>query len=156
MLATIYLNLLISCNMTSAAYLFNGSVGLGDEKSNINPKSTSFNELTGFQSSRRIFKQTFPSRSIFGWKIRYLHLNITYLLAEDLRRLDWIFFHDLNRELDLSSLPVAVIRSHFHFKVHDILRVREFQFNLWNGEIFIRQFLLIVHDSLPSSARAFI
>lgn len=73
---------------SSAASLFRGSEAFGSRKRNYpaNPRSarqlhptgsnsrkptcmptiTAFKFKTGFQSSLRIFKQTFPSRSIFG------------------------------------------------------------------------------------------
>ena len=71
---------------SSAASLFNGSDAFGSRNRNyINPLAppqsqpipskkkltciptiTAFKFNTGFQSSLKIFKQTFPSRSIFG------------------------------------------------------------------------------------------
>lgn len=70
---------------SSAASLFSGSDAFGSRKRNCvllafqlthgpskrvrtcRPTTTAFKFKTGFQSSRRIFRHTFPSRSIFGW-----------------------------------------------------------------------------------------
>lgn len=47
--------------------LFNGSSALGSKKRYCRPTMTELRFRTGFQSSRRIFRQTFPSRSTLGW-----------------------------------------------------------------------------------------
>lgn len=39
------------------------------------PTTTAFKFKTGFQSSRRMLRQTFPSRSIFGWYIFCVHFT---------------------------------------------------------------------------------
>src|SRR6266702_556847 len=46
--------------------LFNGSSAFGSKNKYCNPTITEFKLRTGFQSSLRIFRQTFPSRSTFG------------------------------------------------------------------------------------------
>lgn len=77
---------------SSAASLFRGSEALGSRNRNYwhmlegcgwagwgrrtcNPTMTALRFSTGFQSSRRILRQTFPSRSIFGWYIFCVHLT---------------------------------------------------------------------------------
>lgn len=69
---------------SSAASLFNGSDAFGSKNKNYHPcqhflipqipvmltcipTMTAFRFNTGFQSSRRMFKHTLPSRSMFGW-----------------------------------------------------------------------------------------
>lgn len=52
---------------SSAAVLLSGSLALGSKNKNCNPTITAFKFSTGFQSSRRMFRHTLPSRSMFGW-----------------------------------------------------------------------------------------
>ena len=47
--------------------LLSGSPGLGSEKRNCSPNTTALIDNVGFQSSRRMLRQTLPRRSIFGW-----------------------------------------------------------------------------------------
>lgn len=49
--------------------LLSGSSAFGSRNRYCSPTNTEFKFNTGFQSSRRIFKQTFPSRSTLGWYI---------------------------------------------------------------------------------------
>ena len=51
----------------SNAPLLSGSSAFGSRKRYCNPTMTELRLSTGFQSSRRMFRQTFPSRSTFGW-----------------------------------------------------------------------------------------
>lgn len=46
--------------------LLSGSSGFGSRKRYCNPTITALRFRTGFQSSRRMLRQTFPSRSRFG------------------------------------------------------------------------------------------
>lgn len=55
--------------INSDASLFNGSFGFGSINKNINPKITALIPSTGFQSALKIFKHTFPYKSMFGWYI---------------------------------------------------------------------------------------
>lgn len=86
---TLRLNPSLFAFKSSAASLFRGSEAFGSRKRNYHiprsvhtlikphhttsikhtckPTMTAFKFNTGFQSSLKIFKQTFPSRSIFGW-----------------------------------------------------------------------------------------
>lgn len=47
--------------------LFKGSSAFGSRNKYCRPTKTEFRLSTGFQSSRKMFKQTLPSRSTFGW-----------------------------------------------------------------------------------------
>ncbi len=47
--------------------LLRGSSALGSRNRYCRPTITELRFSTGFQSSRRMFRQTFPSRSTFGW-----------------------------------------------------------------------------------------
>jgi len=49
--------------------LLSGSSAFGSKKRYCNPTMTELRLRTGFQSSRRMFKHTFPSRSTLGWYI---------------------------------------------------------------------------------------
>jgi hypothetical protein len=49
------------------APLFKGSSAFGSKNKYCNPTMTAFKLRTGFQSSRRMLRQTFPSRSRLGW-----------------------------------------------------------------------------------------
>lgn len=67
-----------------------------------NPTITAFKFKTGFQSSRRIFKQMFPSRSIFGWYIFWVHLTYIWSLrpSRGMTQFPWlvgVFVHLWNR-----------------------------------------------------------
>lgn len=66
-LLTFLLNRSLSLIKSFAASLFNGSLAFGSRNKNCNPTITAFKLSTGFQSSRRMFKQTLPSRSMLGW-----------------------------------------------------------------------------------------
>ena len=46
--------------------LLRGSSAFGSKNKYCNPTNTEFKLKTGFQSSRRIFRHTLPSRSILG------------------------------------------------------------------------------------------
>ena len=50
-----------------AAPLFNGSSAFGSKNRYWRPTMTELRFSTGFQSSRKMFKHTFPSKSTFGW-----------------------------------------------------------------------------------------
>ena len=50
-----------------AASWLSGSFGLGSMKRKIRPKMTGFTPSTGFQSARKMLRQTLPSVSMFGW-----------------------------------------------------------------------------------------
>jgi hypothetical protein len=77
---------------SSAASLFRGSEAFGSRNKNCwhmleqcqwtcqeprtcNPTITALRFSTGFQSSRNILRQTFPSRSILGWYIFCVHFT---------------------------------------------------------------------------------
>jgi hypothetical protein len=78
---------------SSAASLFRGSDAFGSrnknygytsahashevngERQTCNPTMTALRLSTGFQSSRKILRQTFPSRSILGWYIFCVHFT---------------------------------------------------------------------------------
>lgn len=47
--------------------LLSGSSAFGSRNRYCKPTITEFKLRTGFQSSRRMFKQTLPSKSTFGW-----------------------------------------------------------------------------------------
>ena len=63
----------LSFTICSAASLFNGSFGFGSINKKIKPRITELISSTGFQSERRMFKHTFPSRSMFGCQILSRH-----------------------------------------------------------------------------------
>ena len=68
-LLTSFSNTLISFIIYWAASLLRGSLGLGSINKNKTPDIILYKFKTGFQSALRIFKQTFPYKSIFGWYI---------------------------------------------------------------------------------------
>jgi hypothetical protein len=47
--------------------LLSGSSGFGSKNKYCSPTMTELRLSTGFQSSRRMLRQTLPSRSRFGW-----------------------------------------------------------------------------------------
>lgn len=58
-------NLPLSCICNQP--LLSGSPGLGSRKRYCSPTITELRLSTGFQSSRRMLRHTFPSRSMLGW-----------------------------------------------------------------------------------------
>jgi hypothetical protein len=62
-------NACINSDLKRNAPLFNGSSAFGSRKRYCRPTMTELRLSTGFQSSRRMFKHTLPSRSTFGWYI---------------------------------------------------------------------------------------
>lgn len=64
---TFCLNLSSSSFIVWAAFLFSGSPGLGSTNRNCSPRTTAVMDSVGFQSSRRMLRQTLPCRSMFGW-----------------------------------------------------------------------------------------
>lgn len=101
------------CQSKGTAPLFSGSSALGSKKRYCRPTITEFRFRTGFQSSRRIFKHTFPSRSTFGWYIWISHgvniaesgVNQTHRLhALDLRWLVRVVGVNVEREIESATL----------------------------------------------------
>jgi hypothetical protein len=55
------------CYVLRNSPLFSGSSAFGSRNRYCSPTMTELRFKTGFQSSRRMFRHTFPSRSTFGW-----------------------------------------------------------------------------------------
>ena len=90
--------------------LFNGSSAFGSRKRYCSPTTTELIFKTGFQSSLKIFKQTFPSRSILGWYICIQSLmtkrtknKVNLLSAQHLGRFMWIVGIDFKSELECTT-----------------------------------------------------
>lgn len=67
------------------APLFNGSSAFGSRKRYCRPTMTELRFSTGFQSSRRMFRQTLPSKSTFGWYIymgQHIHKSASIVHGE--------------------------------------------------------------------------
>lgn len=73
---TFFLNPSLLSLKSSAASLFNGSDAFGSRNKNCIPTITALRLSTGFQSSLKIFRHTFPSRSMFGWYIFCVHFTL--------------------------------------------------------------------------------
>jgi len=73
---TIRLNSVLDVLRTSAASWLRGSVGFGSRNRWTKPYTTDEIDSTGFQSSLRIFRQTLPSRSMFGWYTFVSHFTL--------------------------------------------------------------------------------
>ena len=66
-LCTFYLKRTGFSRNSAAASWLSGSLGLGSRKRKIRPSMTLPTSRTGFQSARRMFRQTAPSVSMLGW-----------------------------------------------------------------------------------------
>ena len=66
LLLTFCSNCLGDSVISFAASLFSGSSGFGSLNKNVSQYTHDETESTGFQSSRRMFRHTFPSWSKFG------------------------------------------------------------------------------------------